>query len=74
VVGVDDDAGREGDGVDELQRAARDAAEAISPSIIGAFQMAVASVRDTTYVGMRFILSAKPSWSVMDGQAAAKPM
>jgi hypothetical protein len=61
VVGVDDDAGREGDGVDELERAARDAAEAISPSMIDTFQVAVDSVRGATYVGMPFILSAKPS-------------
>ena len=37
------------------------------------FQPASARVEETTYFGMPFILSAKPTGSVMDGQALAKP-
>ena len=41
--------------------------------IVEFFQSAVVSVFETTYFGIEFILSANPTSSVYDGQAAAKP-
>ncbi len=41
--------------------------------IVELFQSACVSVWDTTYLGMLFILSAKPTSSVRPGHAWAKP-